>query len=66
MTTERWKIAVDAEDWQCDWESAKRFQLRYFRSLPMIEKFRAVEEMCRLARILGERRAGKRAKPLKS
>jgi hypothetical protein len=63
MTSERWRIAEDAENWQCDWESAKRFQLRYFRSLTMIEKFRAVEEMCRLARILAERRAGKRAIP---
>jgi hypothetical protein len=63
MTSERWRIAEDAEDWQCDWESAKRFQLRYFRSLPTIEKFRAVEEMCRLARILAKRRAGKREKP---
>ncbi len=52
MTVDDWKIAEDAEDWQCDWESAKRFQLRYFRSLPMVDKIRAVEEMCRLARVL--------------
>ncbi len=52
MAIENWKIAEDAADWQCDWESAKRFQLRYFRSLPMIDKVRAVEEMCRLARSL--------------
>ena len=52
MTRENWKIAEGAEDWQCDWVSSKRFQLRYFRSLPMVDKFRAVEEMCRLARAL--------------
>lgn len=52
MTVDDWKIAEDADDWQCDWESAKRFQLRYFRSLPMVDKIRAVEEMCRLARVL--------------
>lgn len=56
MTIESFKIAVDAVDWQCNWERAKRFQLRYFRSLSMVEKLRAVEEMCRLARALAERR----------
>ena len=49
MTRADWKIPPGADDWQCDWESAKRFQLRYFRQLPMIEKLRAVEQMCRLA-----------------
>jgi hypothetical protein len=52
MTHENWKITEDAEDWQCDWASSKRFQLRYFRSLPMVDKIRAVEAMCRLARAL--------------
>ncbi|MDO9694780.1 MAG: hypothetical protein Q7W56_08610 [Candidatus Latescibacteria bacterium] len=52
MTHENWKIAEGAADWQCDWESAKRFQLRYFRSLPMVDKIRAVEDLCRLARAL--------------
>jgi hypothetical protein len=33
-------------------ESAKRFQLRYFRSLPMAEKIRAIEELERIARAL--------------
>jgi hypothetical protein len=55
MADESWKIAADAEDWQCDWESAKRFQLLYFRDLPMVDKIRAVEEMCRLARALQSR-----------
>ncbi len=52
MADGSWKIAAGAEDWQCDWTSAKRFQLQYFRDLPMIDKIRAVEEMCRLARAL--------------
>jgi len=55
MADGSWKIAADAEDWQCDWTSAKRFQLRYFRDLPMVDKIRAVEEMCRLARALHDR-----------
>jgi hypothetical protein len=53
-----WRIPADAEDWECDWESAKRFQLRYFRSLPMVEKIRAVEELERIARAL-QGRTGK-------
>ncbi len=44
-------------DWQSDWESGRRCQLRRFRDLPMIEKFRAVEEMCRLARMLADARS---------
>jgi len=52
MADGSWKIPTGAEDWQCDWISAKRFQLQYFRDLPMIDKIRAVEEMCRLARAL--------------
>jgi hypothetical protein len=52
MTEITWRISADAEDWECDWESAKRFQLRYFRSLPMAEKIRAIEELERVARAL--------------
>ncbi len=52
MSDLTWRIPADAEDWECDWESAKRFQLRYFRSLPMAEKVRAVEELARIARAL--------------
>jgi hypothetical protein len=50
-----WRIPESQDDWQCDRESAKLFQLRYFRSLPLIEKIRAVEEMCRVARLLSPR-----------
>jgi hypothetical protein len=48
------------ENWRSDWETARREQLRRFRDLPMIEKFRAVEEMCRLARMLAEARFRRR------
>lgn len=44
-----WRLPADAEDWQCDWESSRRFQLLYFRGLPLADKIRAVEAMCRLA-----------------
>ena len=47
-----WRLPADADDWQCDWEGSRRFQLHFFRSLPLAEKIRAVEEMCRLARLL--------------
>jgi len=47
-----WRLPANAEDWQCDWESSRRFQMTYFRSLPLPEKVRAVEEMCRLVRLL--------------
>jgi len=49
---EDWRIDAADDDWQCDWESARRFQLRRFRSLPLVEKIRAVEGMGRLARAL--------------
>lgn len=52
MSDIAWRIPADAGDWECDWESAKRFQLRYFRSLPMAEKIRAIEELARIAREL--------------
>ena len=57
---ESWRLPADADDWQCDWESARRFQLRFFRSLPLAEKIRAVEEMCRLARALAAARPPRR------
>lgn len=56
MKPEDWKIPPGASDWECDWESSRRFQLRFFRALPMSEKIRAVEEMQRVARALQDRR----------
>lgn len=44
-----WRLPADADDWQCDWESSRRFQLLYFRDLPLADKISAVEAMCRLA-----------------
>jgi hypothetical protein len=61
MSDLTWRIPADAEDWECDWESAKRFQLRYFRSLPLAEKIRAIEELERIAREL--QRPGGSASP---
>lgn len=46
---QEWRLPADADDWQCDWESSRRFQLLYFRDLPLADKIRAVEAMCRLA-----------------
>ena len=63
MTIEPWKIAEDAADWQCDWISAKRFQLRYFRSLPMVDKLRAVEAMQKLVQAFAARRDKKLNRP---
>jgi hypothetical protein len=40
------------EDWRTDWDGARLYQLRHFRSLPLVDKIRAVEEMGRLARAL--------------
>ena len=44
-----WRIPLDAEDWQCDWESSRRFQIRYWASLPLRAKLEAIEEMGDLA-----------------
>ena len=46
---EKWKIKESAEDWECDWKGDELFHLRYFRALSMVEKIKAVEEMCRIA-----------------
>lgn len=56
MNPDDWKIPADAENWECDWESSRRFQMRYFRALPMADKIRAIEEMERIARLLQEQR----------
>ncbi len=63
MSSESRSDRTEDEDWRSDWESARRYQLRRFRDLPMVEKFRAVEEMCRLARLLAEARGRRRCKP---
>lgn len=44
----------DQSSWPVDWESSRREQMRRFRSLPLAEKVKAVEEMERLARALAE------------
>jgi hypothetical protein len=60
MTADSWKIEDRAADWEADWEGSVRFRHRLFRSLSMADKVRAVEEMCRVARLL---QAKKRARP---
>lgn len=47
-----WKIPEGATDWECDWASNERFQLRNFKALSMTEKVKAVEDMCRIADLL--------------
>jgi hypothetical protein len=54
MNSDPRRVPGASDDWRSDWESARREQLRRFRDLPLIEKFRAVEEMCRLARMLAD------------
>ena len=49
-----WKIPEGSEDWQADWKSSRRFQLRYWASLSLRAKLMAVEEMGELARKLRE------------
>ncbi|HZS55650.1 MAG TPA: hypothetical protein VFA65_14710 [Bryobacteraceae bacterium] len=51
-----WRIPLDAEDWQCDWESSRRFQIRYWASLPLRDKIAAIEEMEEFGRAMIERR----------
>jgi hypothetical protein len=45
--TRDWRIRETDADWECDWQGAERFHIRFFRALPMQEKLEAVEEMCR-------------------
>jgi hypothetical protein len=66
MSSEPRTAPAANDDWRSDWESARREQLRRFRDLPMIEKFRAVEEMCRLARMLADARRKGSAGPSRS
>lgn len=46
--TPDWKLPPDADDWECDWESSRRFQLNYWAALPLREQLKAVKEMGRL------------------
>jgi hypothetical protein len=57
-----WTIPEGSPDWECDWEGSTRFQLRYFRALPITDKLRAVENMCRTARYFEAKAAARRAR----
>jgi hypothetical protein len=56
-----WMIRDSKADWQCDWEGSARFQLRYFKSLPFVEKIKAVENMCRTHAYFQQRASQRRA-----
>lgn len=56
-----WKIREDAPSWECDWQGSARFQLRYFRSLSITDKLRAVENMCKTAAYFKEKAQARRA-----
>lgn len=44
-----WKLPDDAVDWECDWESSRRFQLNYWAGLSLQEIIEALEEMAEMA-----------------
>jgi len=52
MSKPDWRIKEGASDWECDRASSERFHLRYFKALPIEDKLKAVEEMCRLSEYL--------------
>lgn len=64
MTGEnKWRVKESAKGRESGWEADELVHLRYFRSLSMTEKIRAVEEMCRLAQALSKDAAKRRAPP---
>lgn len=56
-----WKIPPDTADWECDWRGDQHFHLRHFRSFPLAEKIRAVEEMTQVAEYFREVGRSKRS-----
>lgn len=59
MTTD-WTIREAQANWECDWEGSERFQLRYFKSLTLAEKVKAVENMCKTAAYFAQKAAQRR------
>lgn len=57
-----WTIRESQANWECDWEGSRRFQLRYFKSLSLTEKVRAVERMCKTAAYFAQKAANRRRK----
>jgi len=53
-----WKIPPGAADWECDWRGDQLFHLRLFRSFPLAEKIRAVEEMAQVAEYFRKPKTG--------
>lgn len=62
MKNSKWAISASARDWECDWEGSELFHLRYFKSLSLSDKLRAVESMGEVADLL-MRKARERRKP---
>jgi len=56
-----WTIREAQANWECDWEGSQRFQLRYFKSLSLTEKVKAVENMCRTHSFFQQRARQRRA-----
>ncbi|MBL7115099.1 MAG: hypothetical protein ISS35_04980 [Kiritimatiellae bacterium] len=57
----KWQINESSPDWQCGFEANSKFQLQYFKSLPIVEKIKAVEDMCDVVDFFNDR-AAKRKK----
>lgn len=57
-----WTIRETQADWECDWQGSRRFQLRYFKSLSLTEKVKAVERMCKTATYFARKAAERRSR----
>jgi len=49
-----------SQDWQCWFDANSRFQLQYFKSLRIEDKFKAVEDMCEVVEFFNEKAAKRR------
>lgn len=62
MMKNDWTIKDPKADWECDWQGSTRFQLRYFKSLTLTEKVKAVENMCKTADYFAQKAVARRKK----
>jgi hypothetical protein len=63
MKNNKWIIPESASDWECDWNGSELFHLRYFKSLSLSEKMRAVESMGEIADLLARKARERRKSP---